>query len=105
MAKVEAIVEHPQLHLAVKGKLQHVKKGTRITVADDSRHLKNGNIKLLGDDESVEVGDDEAKAAQKAELQGQLKELRTKVKAEQNADAKAALEASVKELQAQIKAL
>lgn len=58
MAKIKCVVTHPNLHLAVAGKLQQMKKDSTITVEEKhvQRHLKNGALKRFDDKAAVDVG-------------------------------------------------
>lgn len=58
MAKIKCVVAHPNLHLAVSGKLQQLKKDSTITVEEKhvQRYLKNGALKRFDDKAAVEVG-------------------------------------------------
>jgi len=68
MAKIECIVLHPNLHLAVGGKLQQMAKNGTITVEEKhvQRYLDNGALKRFGEEAAVEIsGNDELKARAK----------------------------------------
>lgn len=58
MAKIKCVVLHPNLHLAVSGKLQLMKKDSTITVEEKhvGRHLANGSLKRFDDTAAVDVG-------------------------------------------------
>lgn len=105
MAKtVERVVTHPKLYLAVKGKLQHIKAGTKITVTEDQ--LKGGLGRKTADPstgetvdvsvtpEAVKAAADEAAEAIKA-----AEERATKAEAE----AKAAVARAAKAEEALVK--
>lgn len=68
MAKVKCVVIHPNLHLAVAGKLQPMKKDSVITIEEKhvERHLANGNLKRYDDAQVLEVGSDDSEAELKA---------------------------------------
>lgn len=88
MANVKRIVAHPKLYLRVEGKLQHIPKGTEVTVTKDqceklgarlmdpaeAKKLKGG--KLTKGDES----ESEAVKELTAELEGVRKEAADAVK-------------------------
>jgi len=50
---VERVVKHPNLHLAVGGKLQHVPKGSKVKVTEDQ--AKRLNSKLEDDNAKAPV--------------------------------------------------
>lgn len=60
-------VVHPNLHLAVAGKLQHVPKGKPVSLTDSQAKRLGAKVKRVADDEALDVASSEsASAATKA---------------------------------------
>lgn len=57
MAKVKCVVNHPNLHLGVAGKLQQMPKDSVIEVEEKhvARYLANGALKKFDDKTAIEV--------------------------------------------------
>ncbi len=59
MSKSTHVVVHPKQYLAVKGKLQHVPKGTEVTLA--AKHgeslAKRGRVMVIGQKTAVDLTD------------------------------------------------
>lgn len=78
MAKIKCVVAHPNLHLAVSGKLQQLKKDSTIEVEEKhvARHLANGSLKRFDDAAAIAVGGSDGEAEAKAKAEAELKALR-----------------------------
>ncbi len=57
MSKATHVVIHPKQFMAVKGKLQHVPKGTEVTLAakHGERLAKRGRVMVIGQKAAVDL--------------------------------------------------
>ena len=84
MSKKNYIVDHPRTYLAVDGKLQHVPKGTPLTLTDDQAKGLGKRVVPAGQEQAVDLtnSSEEAAAKAKAEAEAQaaaeLEQLRAK---------------------------